>query len=131
MRVFFYWTYSRPDDSLPADKVAEHERKKPKVENEKYIIGGLGKKSATFTHYLDRKGFFHILNAEASEMHIALCGGVNGEYCYVNNPSYDQLQTLGNLLRLFEFLNFEVREGDMLNFDLTFYKRALNLSKQI
>lgn len=131
IKVYCYWTYSRPVDSLPADKVAEHERKQPKIDNELYLVGGLGKKTATFTHYLDRQGFFHVLNPEASEIHLALCGGINGEYRFANNPSSDQLLSFGNLLRLFEFLNYEVREGDMLGFDLTFYKRALNLSKQL
>ena len=131
MKVYFYWTYSRPEDSVPADKVAEHERKKPKLENEKFLIGGLGRSKAFFTHYLDREGYFHILDPEASEMHLAVCGGINGEYRFANNASASQLHTMANLLRLFEFLNFEVREADMLGFDLTFYKRALGLPKQI
>jgi hypothetical protein len=126
MKLYVYWTYTRPEDRLVATEVLEYARKKPKLDTPTYHIGGLGHKEDLFTHFLDREGKIHVLRPQ-TEIHLAIHGGVNGEHKYVSNPSVAQLHSLANLFKLVKSLKWEIIEGDMLEFDLEFWKTAINL----
>ncbi len=126
MKLYVYWTYTRPEDRLVATEVLEYARKKPKLESPTYHMGGLGHKEDIFTHYLDREGKIHILRPQA-EIHLAIQGGINGDYKYVCNPSVAQLHTMANMFKTLSSMNWEIIEGDMLEFNLEFWKKAINL----
>jgi len=130
MKLHVYWTYTRPTDRLVATDVLEYARKKPKLDTETYHAGGLGHTEDLFTHFLDREGKIHVLRPQTeihSEIRLAIHGGINGDYRYVSNPSVAQLQMLANIFKLLHSLNWEILEGDMLEFDLEFWKIAINL----
>lgn len=126
MKLYVYWTYTRPDDRLVASEVLEYARKKPKLDTTTFHIGGLAHTEDLFTHFLDRQGKIHVLRPQ-TEIHLAIHGGINGDHRYVSNPSVAQLHTLANLFRLVNSLKWEILEGDMLEFDLEFWKTAINL----
>ena len=126
MKLYVYWTYTRPEDRLVATEVLEYARKKPKLDTTTFHIGGLGHNEDLFTHFLDREGKIHVLRPQ-TEIHLAVHGGVNGDYKYVSNPSVAQLHSLANLFKLVKSLKWEIIEGDMLQFDLEFWKTAINL----
>lgn len=130
MKFYVYWTYTRPNDRLVATDVLEYARKKSKLDTETYHAGGLGHTEDLFTHFLDREGKIHVLRPQTeihSEIHLAIKGGINSDYRYASNPSVAQLHTLANQFKLFHSLSWEILEGDMLEFNLEFWKVAINL----
>ncbi len=120
-----YWTYSKK--SLRPSEVSRHERASVRLSNEKYHIGGLNKKVSTFTHCICPNGNLYVLDyCPGSEIHLALIGGVNDDYVYTNTATSDQLRTLGNICRFYLSLGEPITEGDLSNFDLTLWLRAIN-----
>ena len=119
-----YWTYSRK--SLKPNDVLKHEQGKVRLSNEKYHIGGLNR-MPIFTHCICPNGNLYVLNyCPGSEIHLALIGGVNDDYLYTNTATREQLQTLGNICRFCLSLGEVITEGDLSNFDLKLWLKAIN-----
>lgn len=120
-----YWTYSRRD--LKPDQIAAHEKAKVRLSNEKYHIGGLNKMIPTFTHCITADGYLHAINyCPGNEIHLALIGGLNDDYVYQNTATEAQLLALGNLVRFYLSLGEQIEEGDLSNFDLIKWLKAVN-----
>lgn len=120
-----YWTYSKID--LKPDQIAAHEKGKVRMSNEKYHIGGLNKMVPTFTHCITKEGYLHALNyCPGQEVHLALIGGLNEEYVYTNTVTQKQLFTLGNVVRFYLSMGELIEEGDLSNFDLITWLKAVN-----
>jgi hypothetical protein len=123
--VKIYWTYSKKD--LRPDHIPAHEKAKVRLSNEKYHIGGLNKMVPTFTHCITADGYLHAMNyCPGNEVHLALIGGVNDEYVYHNTATEAQLLALGNLVRFHLSLGENIEEGDLSNFDLITWLKAVN-----
>lgn len=120
-----YWTYSKTD--LRPDHISAHEKGKVRLSNEKYHIGGLNKMTPTFTHCITADGYLHAINyCPGNEVHLALIGGLNDEYVYTNTATKQQLLTLGNIVRFYMSLGEPIQEGDLSNFDLITWLKAVN-----
>lgn len=120
-----YWTYSKTD--LRPDHVPAHEKAKVRLSNEKYHIGGLNKMVPTFTHCITTEGYLHTINyCPGNEIHLALIGGLNDEYVYSNTATEAQLLALGNLVRFYLSTGENIEEGDLSNFDLITWLKAVN-----
>lgn len=119
-----YWTYSRKN--LKPSEVHRHEKAGVKLSNEKYHIGGLNRMSI-ITHCICPNGILYTLDyCPGNEIHLALIGGLNDDYVYMNTATTDQLKTLGNICRLYLSLGEVIEEGDLSNFDLKLWLRAIN-----
>ena len=119
-----YWTYSRKN-LKPCD-IPKHEQGKVRFSNEKYHIGGLNR-TPIITHSIDSSGNLHSINyCPGAEIHLALIGGVNDDYIYTNTATREQLQTLGNICRFYLSLGEIIQEGDLSNFDLELWLKAIN-----
>jgi hypothetical protein len=119
-----YWTYSRKD-LKPCD-VSKHEQGKVRLSNEKYHFGGLNR-MPIITHCIDTNGNLHTIDyCPGNEIHLALIGGLNSDNVYSNTATTDQLQTLGNICRFYLSLGEVIEEGDLSNFDLKIWLRAIN-----
>lgn len=118
-----YWTYSKPN-LLPSE-VHAHEMGKVRLSSETFHIGGLGR-DPIFTHCINEQGYMYVLKNSVSDIHIALIGGVDGDYRICNTASSDQLLTLSNLIRFHLSTGQSVEEGDLLNFDLQKWLKAIN-----
>lgn len=120
-----YWTYSKTN--LTPSQVALHEKSKASVSNDKYHIGGLNKMISTFTHCITADGYLHAINyCPGSEIHLALIGGLNNDYVYRNTATHAQLLALGNLVRFCLSTGENIEEGDLSNFDLIKWLKAIN-----
>ena len=120
-----YWTYSKVN--LKPSEVAAHEKGKARMSSEKYHIGGLNRMTPLFTHCITREGYLHAINyCPGAEIHLALIGGVNEEYVYTNTITQKQLFTLGNVVRFYMSLGEVIEEGDLSNFDLITWLKAVN-----
>jgi hypothetical protein len=120
-----YWTYSKTD--LRPDHVPAHEKAKARLSNEKYHVGGLNKMVPTFTHCITVEGYLHTINyCPGNEIHLALIGGLNDDYVYSNTATIQQLLTLGNIVRFYMSLGEPIQEGDLSNFDLITWLKAVN-----
>lgn len=120
-----YWTYSRPD--LTPSEVYGHELGKVKFSTDKYHIGGLNKMVATFTHCIGTDGRLTVLEyCPGQEIHLALIGGLNKDCIYKNTTTPEQLHTLGNICRFYLSLGEPIVEGDLSNFDLKLWLKAIN-----
>jgi hypothetical protein len=119
-----YWTYSRTD-LKPCD-IHFHEKGKVRLSNEKYHIGGLNR-TPLITHCIDANGNLHVVDyCPGSEIHLALIGGLNSDYVYSNTATREQLKTLGNICRFYLSLGEPIVEGDLSNFDLKIWLKAIN-----
>ena len=119
-----YWTYSKTD--LRPDHVPAHEKAKVRLSNEKYHIGGLDR-NPILTHCITTDGYLHTINyCPGNEIHLALIGGVNGDYVFTNTATMQQLLTLGNIVRFYMSLGEPIEEGDLSNFDLITWLKAVN-----
>lgn len=122
--MVIHWTYSLKD--LRPSEIKKHERAKTRVKNESVHIGGLDR-YPMFTHCIATDGRVLVLDyCPGSKIHIALIGGVNSDYKYANTATYDQLQALGNLVRFYQSLGEVVEEGDLLNFNLKEWIKAIS-----
>lgn len=119
-----YWTYSRTN-LKPAD-IRLHEASKTKLSNEKYHIGGL-QRVPIFTHCITPTGHLIVLNFKpGNEIHLAIIGGLDEDFCYKNTMTREQLLTLGNLVRYQLSLGDIIEEGDLSNFDLEIWLKGVN-----
>ena len=119
-----YWTYSR--QNLRASDVEKHERAKVRMSNDKYHIGGLDR-MPIFTHCISIDGTLYTLNyCPGNEIHLAVIGGLDDDYCFKNTITRDQLATLGNICRFYLSLGEIIEEGDLSNFDLNLWLKAIN-----
>ena len=119
-----YWTYSRKE--LKVCEIHNHEKGKVKFTSDKYHIGGLNR-TPIFTHCIDCTGNLHTLDyCPGSEIHLALIGGLDSEYTFCNTASREQLHTLGNICRFYLSLGEPITEGDLSNFDLKIWLKAIN-----
>ena len=119
-----YWTYSR--SNLKPSEIAAHEKGKVRMSSEKYHIGGLNR-MPIFTHCITVEGYLHTINyCPGDEIHLALIGGLNEEYVYTNTATQKQLFTLGNLVRFYLSMGEVIEEGDLSNFDLNIWLKAVN-----
>lgn len=119
-----YWTYSRTD--LRACDVHKHEESKVRFSSERHHIGGLNR-TPIFTHCICPNGHLHVLDyCPGSEIHLALIGGLDNDNFYKNTASREQLFTLGNICRFYLSLGEPITEGDLSNFDLKLWLKAIN-----
>lgn len=119
-----YWTYSKRD-LRPCD-LYRHEKSRIKFSTEKYHIGGL-EREPIFTHCICANGILHTLEyCPGNEIHLAIIGGVNDDFIYANTANREQLFTLGNLVRFYLSIGEPVTEGDLSNFDLKTWLKAIN-----
>ena len=119
-----YWTYSKAD--LMASDVYRHEHRKVKFSNDKYHIGGLNR-TPIFTHCICKNGVLHTLDyCPGTEIHFAIICGLNKDYIYSNTATREQLHTLGNICRFYLSLGEPIIEGDLSNFDLKLWLKAIN-----
>lgn len=118
-----YWTYSKPN-LLPSE-VHAHEKAKTRLSSETFHIGGL-QREPIFTHCINEQGYMYVLKKGASDVHIAVIGGIDGDYRICNTATSDQLLTLSNLVRFCLSTGQPVEEGDLLNFDLQQWLKAIN-----
>lgn len=126
MTIYLYWTYSRIEDRLSPSALIKHQTTRARVSDEKTHIGGLGYPESVFTHYINRDGILHILQSFNGEIKLALEGGLNGEYKYASNPSFDQLKTLANVIRLVDSIDSTiVLNGDFTGFDLNTWIKGI------
>jgi hypothetical protein len=120
-----YWTYSKVN--LKPSEVGAHEKGKVRLSNEKYHIGGLNRMIPLITHCITTEGYLHAINyCPGSEIHLALIGGVNDEYVFANTATKQQLLTLGNIVRFYMSMGEVIQEGDLSNFDLITWLKAVN-----
>lgn len=120
-----YWTYSRTD--LKPDQIAAHEKAKARLSNDKYHIGGLNRMVPIFTHCITKEGYLHAINyCPGTEVHIALIGGLDNDFVFSNTATTAQLLTLGNIVRFYMSLGEIIEEGDLSNFDLIQWLKAIN-----
>jgi hypothetical protein len=68
----------------------------------------------------------YVLKEGVSDVHIALIGGIDEDYRLCNTATSDQLLTLSNLVRFYCSIGHSVEEGDLLNFDLPQWLKAIN-----
>ena len=119
-----YWTYSKVN--LKPSEVNAHEKAKVRLSNEKYHIGGLDREPI-LTHCVTIDGYLHAINyCPGQEVQIALIGGVNDDYVFTNTASKEQLFTLGNIVRFYMSMGEVIQEGDLSNFDLITWLKAVN-----
>jgi len=119
-----YWTYSRID--LKVCDVHRHEKGKVRFTSEKYHVGGLNR-TPIFTHCICPTGKLHTLEyCPGSEIHLALIGGLDNDDRFKNTATREQLFTLGNICRFYLSLGDPITEGDLSNFDLELWLRAIN-----
>lgn len=119
-----YWTYSKRD--LKPSDVTAHEKAKVRMSNEKYHIGGLNR-MPILTHCICPNGVLYTINyCPGNEIHLALIGGLNDDHVYNNTATSDQLKTLGNICRFYLSLGEPIIEGDLSNFDLNLWLKAIN-----
>ncbi len=118
-----YWTYSRTD--LRPNEVHKHEKSMPRLSTDTFHIGGLGR-TPILTHCINEQGYMYVLKEGVSDIHIALIGGIDNEYRICNTATSDQLLTLSNLVRFYLSMGYNVEEGDLLNFDLPQWLKAIN-----
>lgn len=96
------------------------------MSTDKFHIGGLNRQPI-ITHCICPKGYLHTLNyCPGQEIHVALIGGLDEDYSYKNTATQDQLFTLGNLVRFYLSLGEIVEEGDLSNFNLDLWLKAIN-----
>lgn len=126
MNIYLYWTYTRNADRLSVSDLTKHQKQQPRVSTEDTHIGGLGYNQTLFTHYINREGILHIAKSFNGEVHIAIEGGLNGDYKYASNPSFDQLKTLSNIIRMLDSIESTiVLNGDFTGFDLNTWIKAI------
>jgi hypothetical protein len=119
-----YWTYSKTN--LKPSEVCAHEKAKVRLSNDKYHIGGLNREPM-LTHCITTEGYLHAINyCPGQEIHIALIGGVNDDYVFTDTATKQQLLTLGNVVRLQMSMGENIQEGDLSNFDLITWLKAVN-----
>lgn len=119
-----YWTYSKVN--LKPSEIGAHEKAKVRLSNEKYHIGGLDREPI-LTHCVTIDGYLHAIDyCPGQEVHIALIGGVNDDYVFTNTASKEQLFTLGNIVRFYMSMGEVIEEGDLSNFDLILWLKAVN-----
>jgi hypothetical protein len=119
-----YWTYSKTN--LKPSEVCAHEKAKVRLSNDKYHIGGLNREPM-LTHCITIEGYLHAINyCPGQEIHIALIGGVNDDYVFTDTATKQQLLTLGNVVRLQMSMGENIQEGDLSNFDLITWLKAVN-----
>lgn len=118
-----YWTYSKT--SLRPSEVHKHEKSMSRLSTDTFHIGGLGR-TPIFTHCINEQGYMYVLKERVSDIHIALIGGIDEEYRLCNTATSDQLLTLSNLVRFYLSMGYNVEEGDLLNFDLPQWLKAIN-----
>ena len=119
-----YWTYSRTN--LKPSDVHKHEKASVRLSNDKYHIGGLNR-TPIFTHCICSKGYLYTLNyCPGSEIHLALIGGLDDDNYFKNTATSEQLYTLGNIARFYLSLGEVIQEGDLSNFDLELWLKAIN-----
>jgi hypothetical protein len=122
--VKIYWTYSRKN--LRPSEVVGHEKAKVRMSTDKYHIGGL-ERQPMLTHCITSDGYLHAINyCPGQEIHLALIGGLNEECIYTNTATQQQLFTLGNVVRFHMSLGELIEEGDLSNFDLITWLKAVN-----
>jgi hypothetical protein len=119
-----YWTYSRVD--LKPSEVSKHEQAKVRFSSDTTHIGGLERKPI-LTHCVSTTGYLHAINyCPGNEIHIALIGGLDADYKYHNTATTQQLFTLGNIVRFYLSLGEVIEEGDLANFNLEQWLKAIN-----
>lgn len=124
MKIYLHWTYSTKE--LTADKVSKHEQMKTRMETDTILIGGLERRPI-FTHCINKNGYLHVLDyCPGHDMHVAIIGGLNSDYRYANTATYDQLMTLGNLVRAWMSMAYPVLEGDLENFNLRQWIKSIS-----
>lgn len=120
-----YWTYSKT--SLKPSEVNAHEKAKIRLSNDKYHIGGLDRMMPILTHCITTDGYLHAINyCPGQEIHLALIGGLNDDYVFANTATTQQLLTLGNIVRFYMSMGEVIQEGDLSNFDLITWLKAVN-----
>ena len=119
-----YWTYSKT--SLRPSEVNAHEKAKVRLSNDKHHVGGLERESI-LTHCITADGYLHAINyCPGQEIHLALIGGLNDDYVFSNTVTTQQLLTLGNIVRFYMSMGEVIQEGDLSNFDLITWLKAVN-----
>lgn len=119
-----YWTYSRTN--LKPSEVPAHEKAKVRMSSDKYHIGGLNRESI-LTHCITIEGYLHAINyCPGQEIHLALIGGLDDDYIFKNTSTNAQLFTLGNIVRFYISMGEVIEEGDLSNFDLITWLKAVN-----
>lgn len=119
-----YWTYSKIN--LKPCEVNAHEKSKVRLSTDTTHIGGL-ERNPILTHCITTEGYLHTINyCPGNEVHIALIGGLDGDYKYKNTATTDQLFTLGNIARFYLSLGEIIEEGDLANFNLEQWLKAIN-----
>jgi hypothetical protein len=122
--VKIYWTYSKT--SLKPSEVNAHEKAKVRLSNDKHHVGGLERESI-LTHCITTDGYLHAINyCPGQEIHLALIGGLNDDYVFSNTVTTQQLLTLGNIVRFYMSMGEVIQEGDLSNFDLITWLKAVN-----
>lgn len=119
-----YWTYSKCN-LKPCD-ISAHEKKPVKYSDDRTHIGGLNR-SPILTHCITTEGILYTLDyCPGNEIHLALIGGLGDDYRYKNTATTAQLLTLGNIVRYELSLGNPIEEGDLSNFDLKIWLKAIN-----
>jgi hypothetical protein len=122
--VKIYWTYSRIN--LKPSEVFKHEQAKVRFSSDSTHIGGL-ERIPILTHCISREGYLHAINyCPGNEVHLALIGGLDTDCRYKNTATTEQLLTLGNIVRFYMSLGETIQEGDLSNFDLIQWLKAIN-----
>ena len=120
-----YWTYSKA--TLKPSEISAHEKAKVRMSSDKYHVGGLNRENPLFTHCITTEGYLHAINyCPGQEVHLALIGGLNEECVYTNTITQKQLFTLGNIVRFYMSMGEVIEEGDLSNFDLITWLKAVN-----
>jgi len=98
--IKIYWTLQRLEDFRGPDSVRKHQiRRARSGDGRTYHIGGLGYKEELFTRVICPDGQLVCLRPETDVIHLAVVGGVNGDYRYCNTLCTDQLRALANEFR--------------------------------
>ena len=119
-----YWTYSKTN-LLPSE-IYSHEKKATRLITDTMLIGGLERRPL-ITHCIDTQGQLFVLDyCPGSEIHLALIGGLDPDYKFKNTATREQLKTLGNVVRLYLSLGEIIEEGDLANFNLEQWLKAIN-----
>ncbi len=80
-----------------------------------------------FTHCINKEGYLHAINyCPGTEVHLALIGGLDNDFVFSNTATKAQLFTLGNIVRFYMSLGETIQEGDLSNFDLIQWLKAIN-----
>lgn len=119
-----YWTYSKVN--LRPSEIPTHEKAKVKISDDNHHVGGLNR-SPIITHCINTKGHLFVLDyCPGTEIHLALIGGLDDDYKYKNTATAEQLLTLSNIVRFYGSMGEVIEEGDLSNFDLKLWLKAIN-----